>query len=67
MSIFFAIQTALILALIGSPLHPVFRPQDLPRQFWLQILTCFWWGFAAREMISCLALLTALRRTATEE
>ena len=66
MSIFFAIQTALILALIGSPLRPVFRPQDLARQFWLQILTCFWWGFAAREMISCLALLTALRRTATE-
>jgi small-conductance mechanosensitive channel len=66
MSIFFAIQTALILALIGSPLHPVFRPQDLPRQFWLQILTCFWWGFAAREMISFLGLLTALRRTATE-
>src|SRR5271165_5557241 len=43
MSVFFALQTVLIVALIGSPLRPTFRPKDLPREFWLQILTCVWW------------------------
>ena len=51
MSIFFAFNTVLIVALVGSPVHPVFRPQELPREFWLQILTCFWWVLAARELI----------------
>jgi small-conductance mechanosensitive channel len=66
MSVFFAVDTALIVALIGSPLNPVYRPQDLPREFWLQILACCWWGLAARELISFLALLTTLRRAAME-
>jgi small-conductance mechanosensitive channel len=66
MSIFFGLDTVLIVDLIRSPMHPVFRPSDLPRAFWLQILACFWWALAARELISFLALLTALRRTATE-
>ena len=66
MSVFFAVQTALIVALIGSPLHPVFRPQDLPHKFWLQVLTCLWWGLAARELIALLALPTAMRGTAIE-
>src|SRR5260221_5097785 len=66
MSVFFAIDTLLIVALIGSPLNPVYRPQDLPRVFWLQILACWWWGLAARELISFLALLTRLRRAAME-
>ena len=66
MSIFFAVQTVLIVALIGSPLHPFFRPQDLPRKFWLQVLTCCWWGLAARELIALLALPTAMRGTAIE-
>src|SRR5207249_10235288 len=66
MSIFFAVQTVLIVGLIGSPLRPVFRPQDLPREFWLQVLTCFWWGLAARALISLLALPTAIRRRAIE-
>jgi hypothetical protein len=66
MSIFFAVQTVLIVALIGSPLHPAFRQQDLPRKFWLQVLTCCWWGLAARELIALLALPTAMRSTAIE-
>ncbi|MGA8482347.1 MAG: mechanosensitive ion channel family protein [Chthoniobacterales bacterium] len=66
MSIFFAIDTVLIVALIGSPLNPVYRPQDLPREFWLQILACCWWGLAARELISFLALLTTLRKAAIQ-
>lgn len=40
MSIFFAVETVLIVALVGSPLHLVFRLKELPREFWLQILTC---------------------------
>jgi small-conductance mechanosensitive channel/CRP-like cAMP-binding protein len=66
MMIFFAVQTVLIVALIGSPLRPVFRLQDLPREFWLQVLTCFWWGLAARALISLLALPTVIRRRAIE-
>ncbi|MBV8224192.1 MAG: mechanosensitive ion channel [Verrucomicrobia bacterium] len=65
-SLFFALQTFLIVALIGSPVRPVFRPKDLPREFWLQILTCFWWGLAARELIAVLALPAALRKTTIE-
>jgi len=66
MSLFFALQTILIVALIGSPVRPVFRPKDLPREFWLQILTCVWWGLAARELIAVLALPAALRKTTIE-
>jgi small-conductance mechanosensitive channel/CRP-like cAMP-binding protein len=66
MSIFFAISTVLIMALIDSPVNPVYRPQDLPREFWLQILACCWWGQAARELISFLAFLTALRKAAIQ-
>jgi small-conductance mechanosensitive channel len=68
MSIFFALETVLIVALVGSPLHPIFRLKELPREFWLQILTCFWWALAARELISFLAIATAtaLQRTKLE-
>ena len=66
MSVFFALQTVLIVALIGSPLRPTFRPKDLPREFWLQILTCVWWIFAARELVAVLALPAALRKTTIE-
>jgi small-conductance mechanosensitive channel len=66
MSVLFIVQTILIVALIGSPLHPLFRPKDLPREFWLQILVCFWWAFAARELIGLLALPAVLRKTEVE-
>ncbi len=66
MSIFFAVETVLIVALVGSPLHPVFRLKELPREFWLQILTCCWWVLAARELISLLVIATALQRTKIE-
>jgi small-conductance mechanosensitive channel/CRP-like cAMP-binding protein len=66
MSAFFAAETAIIIVLVGSPTAPTVRPEDLPRQFWLQILTCCWWGLAARELIECLKLLTRLRKTASE-
>jgi small-conductance mechanosensitive channel len=65
-SVFFVLQTILIVALVGSPLRPVFKPKDLPREFWLQILTCVWWGLAARELIAVLALPAALRKTPIE-
>src|SRR6202043_2172157 len=65
-SIFFGMQTVLIVGLVGSPLRPVYRPRDLPREFWLQILVCCWWGLAARELISLVALPTAIRKTAIE-
>ncbi len=66
MSIFFAVQTVVIVALVGSPLHPLFGPQELGRKFWLQILTCCWWGLTARELIALLAMATAIRGTAIE-
>jgi small-conductance mechanosensitive channel len=66
MSILFAFETALIVALVTSPLHPVYRPKDLSRVFWIQILICCWWVLAARQLVSSLALLTALRRSAIE-
>jgi small-conductance mechanosensitive channel len=65
-SILFAFETVLIFALVSSPLHPVYRPQDLPRTFWIQILIGCWWVMAARELVSSLALLRALRRSAAE-
>src|SRR3984893_1123447 len=66
MSIFFALQTVLIVALIGSPLRPTFRPKDLPREFWLQILTCLWWVLAARQLVAVLALPAVLRKKTVE-
>ena len=66
MSVFFVLQTVLIVALVGSPLRPTFRPKDLPREFWLQILTCAWWVFAARQLVAVLALPAVLRKTTTE-
>jgi len=65
-SILFAIETVLLVALVRSPLHPVYRPQDLPRIFWIQVLISCWWVLAARELVSSLALMTALRRSAVE-
>ena len=65
-SAFFAVHTLLIVALIGSPLRPVFRTKDLPREFWLQILTCLWWVLAARELVAMLALPALLRKTKIE-
>jgi small-conductance mechanosensitive channel len=65
-SVLFAFETALIVALVSSPLHPVYRPPDLPRVFWIQILIGCWWVMAARELVLSLALLTALRRSAVE-
>jgi len=66
MSVFFVLQTVLIVALVGSPLRPTFRPKDLPREFWLQILTCVWWVFAARQLVAVLALPAVLRKTTIE-
>jgi small-conductance mechanosensitive channel len=66
MSAFFALETFLIVTLVGSPLRPVYHIRDLPREFWLQILVCCWWGLAARELISLVALPTAIRKTAIE-
>jgi small-conductance mechanosensitive channel len=66
MSILFATETVLLVALVRSPLHPVYRPQDLPRMFWIQVLISCWWVLAARELVSSLALLTVLRRSAIE-
>jgi small-conductance mechanosensitive channel/CRP-like cAMP-binding protein len=66
MSLFFAIDTLFIVALIGTPLSPVFRPRDLPREFWLQILACVWWALAARELIALLKLITRFQKAAAE-
>ncbi len=48
-TIFFAVHTVLLVALVGSPLHPVFTQQNALRGFWLQILACCWWALAARQ------------------
>src|ERR1700730_301424 len=65
-SLFFALETVLIVSLIGSPLRPVYRLKDLSREFWLQFLTCCWWGLAARQLVNLVALPTAIRKTAIE-
>ncbi|MBV9873747.1 MAG: mechanosensitive ion channel [Verrucomicrobia bacterium] len=44
----------------------MFRPRDLPREFWLQILACVWWALAARELIAFLKLLTRFQKAAAE-
>jgi hypothetical protein len=66
MSVFFAVDTVLIVTLIGMPLAPVFRAKDVPREFWLQILACVWWALVARELIAFLKLLTRLQKGAAE-
>jgi small-conductance mechanosensitive channel len=66
MLLFFGVETALIVALVGSPSRPVYRPQDLPREFWLQILICCWWGQAARALVNLVAVPAAIRKTAIE-
>jgi small-conductance mechanosensitive channel len=66
MTFFFALATVLIVALVGSPLRPVYRLKDLSREFWLQILSCLWWVLAARELVGFVAFPTAIRKTAIE-
>jgi hypothetical protein len=63
-SLFFALQTVLIGALVGSPVRPTFKPKDLPREFWLQTLSCAWWVLAARRLVAVIGLPAALRKTA---
>jgi small-conductance mechanosensitive channel/CRP-like cAMP-binding protein len=65
-SLFFALETVLIVSLIGSPFRPVYKPTDVPREVWLQILLCVWWILLSRELILFLRLHTALRKTSTE-
>jgi small-conductance mechanosensitive channel len=65
-TIFFAVHTVLLVALVGSPLHPVFTQQNALRGFWLQILACCWWALAARQLISFLAMSKALRGLAVD-
>jgi small-conductance mechanosensitive channel len=65
-SLFFALETVLIVSLIDSPLRPVYRLKDLSHEFWLQFLTCCWWGLAARQLVNFVALPTAIRKTAIE-
>jgi small-conductance mechanosensitive channel/CRP-like cAMP-binding protein len=65
-TIFFAVHTVLLIALVGSPLHPVFTQQNALRGFWLQILACCWWALAARQLISFLAMSKALRGLAVD-
>ena len=65
-SIFFAVHTVLLIALVGSPLHPVFKQQNPLRGFWLQILACCWWALAARQIISFLSMSKALRGIAVD-
>jgi small-conductance mechanosensitive channel len=66
MLLFFAVETSLIVRLVGSPLRPMYRPQDLPREFWLQVLTCCWWGLAARVLVNLVAVPGTIRKTAAE-
>jgi small-conductance mechanosensitive channel/CRP-like cAMP-binding protein len=66
MSALFTVQTILIVALIGSPFSSVFKVKDLSREFWLQLLACFWWALAAHEMIGILALPAVLKKAPKE-
>ncbi len=63
MSILFALETVLIVALVSSPFHPVFGLQDLPRAFWIQLLICCWWVLLARELVTFLQLLGELKKS----
>ena len=64
-TILFAFYTMLVVALVGSPLHPVFKEKELPYQFWIEILLCCWWGSAARALIFLLAAPAIFYRTAS--
>jgi small-conductance mechanosensitive channel/CRP-like cAMP-binding protein len=64
-TILLTIYTVLVVALVGSPMHPIFREKDLPYQFWIEILLCCWWGSAARALIFLLAVPTVFYRTAS--
>jgi small-conductance mechanosensitive channel/CRP-like cAMP-binding protein len=66
MSIFFVVHTVLLVALVGSPLHPVFKHRNPLHGFWLQVLACCWWALAARQIISFLAMSKALRGIAVD-
>jgi small-conductance mechanosensitive channel/CRP-like cAMP-binding protein len=65
-SVFFSIETLLIVLLIGSPFMPVYKPTDASREIWLQILLCAWWILFSRELILFLRLPTALRKKSAE-
>jgi small-conductance mechanosensitive channel len=65
-SIFFTVHTVLLIALVGSPLRPVFKQQNALRGFWLQVLACCWWALAARQIISFLSMSKALRAIAVD-
>jgi small-conductance mechanosensitive channel len=65
-SLFFSVETLLIISLIGSPFMPVYKPTDASREMWLQILLCAWWILLSRELILFLRLPTALRKKLAE-
>jgi hypothetical protein len=58
----YAVQTIIIVALIGSPFRPVLKVKDLSREFWLRLLACSWWALAARAMIGILAWPAVLKK-----
>jgi small-conductance mechanosensitive channel/CRP-like cAMP-binding protein len=61
-SFFFLVYSFLIVAHLGSPLHPVITGGDLPHRLLLQLLFCVWWGAAARETVLLFTLPAALNR-----
>lgn len=65
-SLFFSIETLIIISLVGSPFMPVYRATNAPREIWLQILLCAWWILLSRELILFLRLPTALRTKSAE-
>jgi small-conductance mechanosensitive channel/CRP-like cAMP-binding protein len=65
-TLFFAVETVLIVSLIGSPFLPAYKPKDVSREIWLQILLCVWWILLSRELILILRLPAALRKTSPE-
>jgi small-conductance mechanosensitive channel/CRP-like cAMP-binding protein len=65
-SLFFSIETVLIISLIGSPFMPVYNQTNASREIWLQILLCGWWLLLTRELILFLRLPTTLRTKSAE-
>ena len=65
-SLFFSVETVLIVFLIGSPFLPVYKNMGASREIWLQILLCAWWLLLSRELILFLRLPTVLRRKSAE-
>jgi small-conductance mechanosensitive channel len=65
-SLFFSIETVIIISLVGSPLMPVYKTPHASREIWLQILLCAWWILLSRELILFLRLPTALRTKSAE-